>query len=280
MRDDPAELLDELVGLRKRARDDRHGFWFPLLLLGVLSFGSIPLSQPSDNPTILISDGGPGWWINPLVHLGLKPEHEVQHPLWLSLYWLAVLIGGVVATVWWYRWRALRVGVETSTGTYVQVALFGSLAVLLGIPQSTSLFFEYSPVYPGVLMAVAFMAVLLGLALLAFRARRARPLFVPVGLVLVSMALSLLQLPDIGLDLGMGGLAQFTVMALGLLTLAWLERSVLCTVIAVVFAVSVLIVNNSPMSIDALGNAQDVLLPATVLVLGGLGALAAGRAKS
>lgn len=277
---DPSELLDELAGLRRRARDDRHGYWFPLLLLGVLSFGSIPLSSASDNPTLLISEGGPGWWINPLGHLGLKAEHEVQHPRALSLYWLAVLIVGLAATVWWYRWRARRVGVETPTGTYVQVALFGSVAVLLGIPLSTSLFFEYSTIYPSLLLTGAVMAVLLTLALLAFRARRARPLFVPVGLVLVSMALSLLQLPDVGLDLGMGGMAQFTVIALGLVALAWIERSVLCTVIAVVFAVSVLVANNSPMGIDALGNAQDILLPSTVLVLGGLGALAANRASS
>lgn len=280
MADDPAGLLDELAGLRKRARDDRHGYWFPLLLMGVLSFGSIPLSGPSDNPTALITEGGPGWWINPLIHLGLKAEHEVQHPLALSLYWLAALIIGLVATVWWYRWRAQRVGVETSTRTYALVALCGSFAVLLGIPLSTSLFFEYSRFYPTPLVVGVVMAVLLGLALLAFRARRARPLFVSVGLVLVSVALSLLQVPDVGIDLGMGGMAQFLVIALGLLALAWIERSVLCTVIAVVFAVAVLVVNNSPMNIAALGNAQDVYLPATVLVLGGLGALAARRVSS
>jgi len=98
--------------------------------------------------------------------------------------------------------------------------------------------------------------------------------------VLVSIALSLLQVPDVGVDLGMGGMAQFLVIALGLLTLAWIERSALCAVVAVVFAASVLIVNNSPMKIDALGSTQDVLLPATVLVLGGLGALAARRSSS
>ena len=278
MADDPAELLDELAGLRRRARDDRHGYWFPLLLFGILSFGSIPLSQPDLHPTDHLVEGGPGWWINPLIHLGMT--YEVRHPLALELYWLGALIAGLVATVWWYRWRAQRVGVETSTGTYAQVAVFGSVAVLFGIPLSTSLFFEYSPIYPTLPVVSVVMLVLLGLAVLAFRARRARPLFVPLGLVLVSIALSLLQLPDIGVDLGMGGMAQFLVIALGLLTLAWIERSVLCTVIAVVFAASVLIVNNSPMKIDALGGAQDVFLPATVLVLGGLGALAARRSSS
>ncbi|WP_330275476.1 hypothetical protein OG205_07320 [Lentzea sp. NBC_00516] len=278
MTDDPAELLDELAGLRRRARDDRHGYWFPLLLFGILSFGSIPLSQPDPHPTDHLVDGGPGWWLNPLMHLGTT--YEVTHPLALELYWLGALIAGLVATVWWYRWRARRVGVETSTGTYAQVALFGSVAVLLGIPLSTSLFFEYRLFYPTLPVAVAVMLVLLGLALLAFRARRARPLFVPLGLVLVSIALSLLQLPGIDVDLGMGGMAQFMVIALGLLALAWIERSVVCSVIAAVFAVAVLIVNNSPMKIDALGSAQDVFLPATVLVLGGLGALAARRYSS
>ncbi|MDX3662262.1 hypothetical protein PV646_33580 [Streptomyces sp. ID05-26A] len=278
MTSDPGELLDELAGLRKRARDDRHGYWFPLLLMGVLTLLSLPLSQADPNPTDHLVDGGPGWWMNPLVHLRLKTE--VVHPLGLAVYWLVALLVGVLATVWWYRWRAQRVGVETPTGTYVQVALFGLVAVLFGIPLSTSVILHYTLFYPTVLVAAIVMAVLLGLALLCFRARRWRPLFVPVGLLLVSVALSLLQLPDVDIDLGMAGGAQFMAIALGLVTLAWIERSVLCTVIAVVFTACVLIVNNLSMENDALGGAGGVLLLATTLVLGGLGALLAGRASS
>ncbi|MET9225523.1 hypothetical protein [Lentzea sp. NPDC003310] len=275
MTTDPGELLDELAGLRKRARDDRHGYWFPLLLMGVLSLVSLPLSQADPNPTDHLVDGGRGWWLDPLMHLRLKTE--VVHPLALSLYWLGALVAGLLATVWWYRWRARRVGVETPTGTYVQVALLGLVAVLFGIPLSTSLFYRYSPIDPTFPVVAIAMAVLLGLALLAFRARRARLLTIPVGLLLASVALSLLQVPDVGIDLGMGGGAQFMAIAIGLLTLAWIERSKLCAVIAVVFTGCVLIVDNSPMKIDALGAGQDVLLLATVLVLGGLGALAAQR---
>lgn len=278
MTSDPGQLLDELAGLRKRARDDRHGYWFPLLLMGVLTLLSLPLSQADPAPTDHLVDGGPGWWMNPLAHLRLKTE--VVHPLGLALYWLAALLVGVLATVWWYRWRARRVGVETPTGTYVQVALFGLVAVLFGIPLSSSAMHFYTLFYPTALLAVVVMAVLLGLAVLCFRARRWRPLFVPVGLVLASVALSLLQLPDVGIDLGMGGGAQFMAIALGLVTLAWIERSVLCSVIAVVFTACVLIVNNLSMENDALGGAGGVLLLATTLVLGGLGALAAGRTSS
>ncbi|MGW6444046.1 hypothetical protein [Lentzea sp. NPDC055074] len=278
MTSDPGELLDELAGLRKRARDDRHGYWFPLLLTGLLTLVSLPLSQADPAPTDHLVDGGPGWWMNPLVHLRLKTE--VVHPLGLAVYWLVALLVVVLATVWWYRWRALRVGVETPTGTYVQVALFGLFAVLFGIPLSTSVILHYTLFYPTVLLAAIVMAVLLGLAFLCFRAQRWRALFVPAGLVLVSVALSLLQLPDVGVDLGMAGGAQFMAIALGLATLAWIERSVLCTVIAVVFAAGVLIVNNLSMENDALGGAGGVLLLATTLVLGGLGALAAGRTSS
>lgn len=275
MTTDPGELLDELAGLRKRARDDRHGYWFPLLLMGALSLLSLPLSQADPNPTDHLLDGGPGWWLDPLTHLGSKTE--VLHPLALSLYWLGALLVGLLATVWWYRWRARRIGVETPTGTYVQVALLGLVAVLFGIPLSTSLFHRYSPIHPTFPVVAIAMALLLGLALLAFRAKRMRVVLVPVGLLLASVALSLLQVPDVGVDLGMSGGAQFTAIAIGLLTLAWVERSKLCAVIAVVFTGCVLIVHNSPMEIDALGAGQDVLLLATVLVLGGLGALAARR---
>lgn len=278
MTGDPGELLDELAGLRKRARDDRHGYWFPLLLMGVLSLLSLPLSQADPNPTEHLVDGGPGPWISPLNHLSLKTE--VVHTLPLELYWLAALLVAVLATVWWYRWRAQRVGVETPTGAYVQVALLGLVAVLFGIPLSTSVFFEYALFYPTPLVTAVVMAVLLGLALLAFRAKKLRPLFIPVGLLLASVALSLLQLPDIGVDLGMGGGAQFMAIAVGLLTLAWIERSVLCSVIAVVFTTGALIVNNLSMENDALGGATGVLALATVLVIGGLGALAASRTSS
>ncbi|WP_090096404.1 hypothetical protein [Lentzea jiangxiensis] len=277
MADDPAELLDELAGLRRRARDDRHGYWFPLLLLGVLSLGAIPLTRPDPNPTDHMTQGDPWSFLNPLVHLGPRSQLEVLHPLPLSLYWLAVLVVGVVATVWWYQWRARRVGVETPTRTYVLAAVFGMVAVLFGLPLSLTLFYEYSPVYPTPLVVAIAMALLLVPAVFALRARHRRPLFVPVGLLLLSMSLSLLQVPDVDVDLGMGGMAQFTVMAFGLATLAWLERSVLCAVITAVFTATVLIVNNSAVTLPALGFAQDVLLPATVLVLGGLGALAARR---
>ncbi|MCR3753783.1 hypothetical protein [Lentzea californiensis] len=278
MTSDPGELLDELAGLRKRARDDRHGYWFPLLLMGTLSLLSLPLSQADPDPADHLADGGPGPWISPLAHLRLKTE--VVHPLALSLYWLGALLVAVLATVWWYRWRAQRVGVETPTGSYVRVALLGLVAVLFGIPLSTSVIHKYALFYPTPLVAAVVMAVLLGLALLAFRARRWRALFVPAGLLLASIALSLLQSPDVGVDLGMGGGAQFMAISAGLLTLAWIERSVWCSVVAVVFTAGALIVDNASMDNDALGGATGVLLLATVLVLGGLGALAAGRASS
>lgn len=279
---EPGPLLDEMADLRKRVRADRHGYWLPLLLFGDLTFGSILLSAPSANPTLEFIDGGDGWWISPLTHLGLKASHEVQHPLALSLYWLATLVLGVLATVWWYRFRAGRVGVEMATGPYVKAAVAGLFVVLLGIPLSISLFFEYSQVYPGVAVTLVAVALLLTLAYLALRARQGKLVLVPVALVLISFSLALLGLPDIGVDLGMGGMAQFVVIALGLLVLAWLERSALCTAIAVLFAASVVVANQFPLDIGpAFGrtveNAQDVLLPATVLVAGGVAALIARR---
>ncbi|MDX8048601.1 hypothetical protein SK571_04355 [Lentzea sp. BCCO 10_0798] len=246
--------------------------------MGILSLLSLPLSQADPHPTDHLVDGGPGPWISPLAHLRLKTE--VVHPLALSLYCLGALLVAVLATVWWYRRRARRVGVETPTGSYVRVALLGLVAVLFGIPLSTSVILKYTLFYPLPHVAAIVMAVLLGLAVLAFRARRMRPLFVPAGLLLASVALSLLQLPDVGIDLGMGGGAQFMAIAAGLLTLAWIERSVLCSVIAVVFTAGALIVNNSSMDNDALGGAMGVLLLAAVLVLGGLGALATSRTSS
>ncbi len=37
-----SELLGEMEALRRRARVTRHGYWFPLVLFGVLTCASVP----------------------------------------------------------------------------------------------------------------------------------------------------------------------------------------------------------------------------------------------
>jgi hypothetical protein len=114
------ELLGEVGSLRKRVRADRHGFWFPLVLFGAVTMLSAPLywqypralaaahCQPLANGTqgctvtgTLLSGGAlnPGFWTNDLGR-------------WVTIYWVAALVLGYVATVLFYRRRARTVGVR------------------------------------------------------------------------------------------------------------------------------------------------------------------------
>lgn len=130
-----ADLLDDLAELRRRAREDRHAYPFPLLFFGVASFLAIPLYAPS-SPTPRLVVSAIEW--NPLLVLGANPV--VRHPLALGLYWLGVLVVGALATAWWYRRRGAKIGIETSTRGYL-----GALAIGLSAPLVSSGLVWYLP---------------------------------------------------------------------------------------------------------------------------------------
>ncbi|MGW6445245.1 hypothetical protein [Lentzea sp. NPDC055074] len=105
----------------------------------MLPLASLPLSQALDQ----LVDGGPGWWLDQLMHLRLKTE--VVHPLALSPHWLGALVTGLLTTVWWYRWcaawsasrpRPPRQELTTAT-TSRPVVCIG--AVTLCVPNTSSM---------------------------------------------------------------------------------------------------------------------------------------------
>ncbi|TWP53277.1 hypothetical protein FKR81_04720 [Lentzea tibetensis] len=284
MTDDPKVLLEELSGLRKRVRHDRHGYWFPLLLFGVLTFAAMPLYAPKELPVGGVHvDYGVGWrlfgtYVDPF-RLYYPVIEPLEHPLALGLYWTAVLVLGFLATVRWYRWRAQRTGVETPTRTYAVATSLALAVPLVGVPV---LWFVSATVnimgwwLNGARTAVA--ALLLVAVVVAIVAMRRNPsrrvaLAVCVPAVLVSTTLLV--------ALSMVGHGQFLVLAVGLLALAWVERSTLFAVIALVFTISALLTTLYTMEnvFWRLGLPQfvgdDVLLPAAVLLLGGVAGLAA-----
>jgi hypothetical protein len=287
----PAALLDELAALRSRARRQRHGYWFPLLLFGVLTLIAVPFYEPVPRSDHVegrpLSDTsfevpllGP---VNPLGVVNSNMINIVKHPLALGLYWVFALVVGLVATVWWYRWRAERAGLATETSTYVRTTVAG-LAVLIGIPVGNALLPDAIRLrtYGLLIGSVVFLfaGVLSAVTLKAASSSRWRwPLLVGAFLLLsVLGALSVRKT---------GGLLLF---AIGLLVLAWVERSVLCAAVATVFTGFVLGANISVMGqlFYYLGwnfggfdstwfAAKDLLLPAAVLLVGGVVALLAGR---
>ncbi|KOX12077.1 hypothetical protein ADK67_47675 [Saccharothrix sp. NRRL B-16348] len=273
MATDPRHLLDELSALRRRARRDRHGYWFPFLLFGVIVAAAIPWYLPAR------CELGCSWSANELPALWhwLHPTGQASkafpsgdHPsLWKDFYWMAALTVGFLATVWWYRWRAAKVGVETSTRLYVQVTVFVLAFPLLGVPLATRLVFSTLgwPVALSVLVVGVLVATLLA-------KRKLRTAVVILSLILVAHLVMIFPF------------GPLLVVAVGVLGLAWVERSALCTSFAVLFAAWALFVNGwstwvygSVLWPWALIDFADLLSSSLILVLGGIGGLIARRVR-
>nr|BFE50728.1 hypothetical protein GCM10017745_41550 [Saccharothrix mutabilis subsp. capreolus] len=185
-----------------------------------------------------------------------------------DLYWMVALTVGFLVTVWWYRWRAGKVGVETSTRLYAQVTLFVLAFPLLGVPVLTELFFNRLG-WP-----VALAALVVGVVAVTLVAKRKlRTAVAVLALILVGHLVTIFPF------------GHLLVVAVGVLGLAWVERSALCTTFAVLFAVWALFVNGWATWVYGaflwpapLVDTGDLLSSALVLVSGGVAGLVARRA--
>jgi hypothetical protein len=101
------ELLDDVRRLKLQARADRHAYAAPLLLFAVLILLA-PLSYP--------------------------PGFDRASPQSVTRYWAASVIGGFLATIWWYRYRGTRAGLMTAISGYSTAAVIGGLGVGVGLP--------------------------------------------------------------------------------------------------------------------------------------------------
>ncbi|KAA9154585.1 hypothetical protein FPZ12_031670 [Amycolatopsis acidicola] len=244
-----AEVLGELAVLRRRTRKDRRGYWVPLLLFG---FGVLaaPLVYETD------------------VRQGIGTRVVVESTTKAGAYWVALVTVGAAASLAWYRWRASRVGVQARTGIYVAwllgaLALFVVLVPVVGY-LVLGLFDGFSP--QGVWVSGA-VCVAGGLVAGVSAWRSWRPGMV-VGLVAVVLAAD--QLAILATTHGFGALL---VIAVGVCALAWVERSVLCGVIAAVFSAAAVLANLYDMQNVLGGSAlvfDNLIVPAAVLLLGGL----------
>jgi hypothetical protein len=131
---DPA-LLGDLNQLRRAARARRHGYWFPLVLFGLLICASVPFYLPSGplSGPAARSVSAPG---SPLLGGGIAAVVATSPYLWV--YWLCALLGGLLLTLAWYRHHGRRSGLETSARGYLITAgVLLALAFLL--PALTTL---------------------------------------------------------------------------------------------------------------------------------------------
>jgi hypothetical protein len=279
---DTGDLLTDLRHLRARAREDRQGYAFSLLLFGVLVLAAPLLYAPAPEPDHSVD----GWdprveGSNLLVRIfRTTARNDPAHPTLVAWYWLLVLVVGFGATAWWYRRRAARVGVETDTRAFLVAAVAGFAGFFLG----TFAFSRYAlSLYGAWQVNLSLMFGSLLLAALVLRWNRG-PAGVFLGAVCGAVTFSSMAVYT------NKGFSALLVIAAGLLVLAWLERSVLLGVVTALFAlvavpstamIATPLVRLDPAYVfgrlgwDAgfvdtrLYAFQQLLLPAAVLLVGG-----------
>ncbi len=285
---DAATLLSELTALRHRARSDRHGYAFPLFL-----FGGLILLAP-----LLYTAAAEGQFEEVGV-LGrvfrTNAGQDPASPTLIAWYWLATLVLGTLATAWWYRRRAGRTGVETDTRAFLVGAGAAFAGFFLGVyllgEVAAELYSSWLVNVPLILGSVAAAGVVT-----FWSTRPDRPATDRTAGMFVAAVFAAVAFAAIGVYANT--FSALYVIAVGLLVLAWLERSVLLGVTGVLFTLTAIpatmSINLFGMHVDAeavfyhLGFRasglqvrvlQTLVVPATVLLIAGVVA-ALSRRKS
>ncbi|KAA2250156.1 hypothetical protein F0L68_39115 [Solihabitans fulvus] len=298
--DSAAGLLHDLAEYRARARRDRHGYWLPLLVFGVLILAAPLVYLPPSEwppPRVQVSADGLfpgqikvfGLTIEPLYMFGPGNGREIGNPMGVSWYWFGVVVLGLAGTVGWYRWRARRVGVETPTRLVVLAGSVGLLFLLGVVPlilgQALVLLFPGSYFYSNTAFWISVEVFVLAAAgttvALWVRGGGPRPAW-RVALASVGVVVALMSI-TIVFEAAFGhGHAPLLLLSVALLAVAAIERSAFCAVIAALFTAAALLANLYNMEnvfyrfgfhVDYLNPRGEVfanlLLPAAVLIVGG-----------
>lgn len=292
--DAAATLLDEVARVRRRTRRDRHAYWPPMLLLGVLILAA-PLvygrAVPASAKLQVLFTVSPPTWRIPGTTLYFAPlelfgsgRALTNDPTTVAVYWLCVVLLGVAATMVWYRWRGSRVGIETSMRTFVLVGIAGLLFLLGILPViSSAIMYPYFGYYSafGVWLSAAVFVVTAVPSAFALRGHERRPIWRD-ALGWAGMAIALLSASSLLFYASIQGYAPLLVLGTALLVLAMIERSALCGAIAVLFAIAALVTNLYDMenvyfrlssrSTDdpRLIAFAHLVVPAAVLIVGGV----------
>lgn len=122
-------VLDDLVQLREAVRADRHAFWFPLLVFGLLVAAAAPLyAVVAPINSICVES----------CSSGILGDHRLP---WLyalgggvlGLYWVFAFAAGSASTAVWYSWYGLMTGVRSRVADSV-LAWFLGIVLLLALP--------------------------------------------------------------------------------------------------------------------------------------------------
>lgn len=280
--DEPGVLLAELRELRHRSRADRHGYAFPLLLFGGLILAAPLLYAPGDGQ--YTPQGSLA------AFFGIQSGMDKASPNLIAWYWLATIVVGVAATAWWYHRRAERVGIATDTRGVVVGALaaLGGFVVganlLLSLPSRETSGALYSE--PATNLPILFGSALGAGVVGYWSTRRGRTIARRGWGLSLTALLATATFATVGVYLH-NGMTALIVIAVVLLTLAWLERSTLLGVVGALFTLAAIPANHQLFYWDLtdlfgrLGwsagvedvrtyTLQALLVPAAILIAGGV----------
>jgi len=138
----PEELLSDLDRLRRQARTDRHAYWFPLVLFGLLTCASVPfyvseVTQVAPGTAVLRATA-------PATLLG--GMQAGRNGLFLGWYWALALIAGYLLTYAWYRRHTRRVGLRTPARAFAITGIVLAALAFLGPLLVANLSLPYAPV--------------------------------------------------------------------------------------------------------------------------------------
>lgn len=262
-------VLADLDALRRRTRSDRHAYSFPLFLFGGLILLAPVCYLSYRPPEVGTIDIGP--------FPQLTPVGWLVYPDLVGWYWLLTIVGGLWLTNWWYRHRAHKRGVETD----FQVPAAVACAALLGFLVWPT-FFNVAVTGQRFVVNLTILVVSAVLAAAAWLWARRRTGWGRAAGLAAAAFFATVAAGAVGMYFR-HGYAGLVIIAAALLVLAWVERSVLLTVVSVLFAGVALLVNvyNLENVAFRLGwtpddywdlrviSSQVLLLPALVLLAGG-----------
>lgn len=123
---DPAGALAEVARLRSRTRQDGRGWWFPLLLFGVLVLAATPLYWGGQS----LEDSSISDPFAIVLVMAFGGVFTAQ-PVAIAVYWLVALVVGFVGSGLWYRRHTQRVGLRRPVLAFVLTGLTVTVALLV-----------------------------------------------------------------------------------------------------------------------------------------------------
>ncbi|TCO56826.1 hypothetical protein [Actinocrispum wychmicini] len=268
MPDRPAELLGEKTALRR-------GYAFPLLVLGLLVLVApvFYVSAAGDPHMTAYQD------IGPFPAFALPWVYRLRYPVMVEWYWVIALLLGFAATAWWYRRQAGSVSDHLAAGGAAVAAFVVGSQIMWKTSHAAGRLYET----PGVTLWILAGSVATGAVVVfaGFRWRGLRTASVFVGTLLAMIAFATL-----GVHMA-NGLVALVIIAVALLVLALAERSRWLGVVGAVFLIAAVHANlqglahffpfTTPRPDERLTAVANLILPAAVLVVGGVVAFVRAR---